>query len=1327
VDEDSTAKRSPLRTWLKRLGLGLGILLLIIVVFHRPILQTVVRKVAIRAAAGQNLKLDLRVAGSVLGGVVLRNVRAVATGPSALQAADVDLVRVDYSLWGMLRHGTSELLQNVEVRNASIVLDPTKAPPVPPPEPNQKFTLPAFFPDRLLLSGISLRMASEPNDLIVQDLSLELLPDRPGELRIAKLQLASGRSWSGVTAQTTYQNRNLYLRNLVLDEQTQLAVVNIDASKIGENKLDVAVKGTIAGGLVDTSLSLGAKEGAAQTDINLNVENTSIGALRKYLQPAEAAEKRDAASALAGAAAAAGGAEPTKSEDAASLIPPGIDGDVKKLLVKISGKADQPSSWNGTIAAEIENLGAGGTTFDRATIDVKTADGRAQINNVQLQRGTNQVTLQGTAELPDSFAGFGHTPATIQLRGDLPALGEITAGMAQPITGSAEVNGQVKIANETVQADLVIAGGPIDFGQGTAQRFVVKLNAAKQMPPPETEQPYYSGLTADVDLDVTELIAKGYAIDSVRGQLNSVGPELQVRELVIRRAENEVALSGNYRLPEDFARAAEQPAIVEFRIDAPQIGTFWQGDALATGALQASGRVGYQQRIGDGYFQVYGSDIRARELSIREVSLQGSTANNVIYLNDFRASLNDRDYIAAHGEVEAQAPYPYRGALAVNIANLSTFEPLLRAGGNEAQLAGSLVANWQGNGVATKFDQTGAVDVRLTNARYGDLRNLEAKIDANYSPEGLRIPIIYAASDKLMFQAIGETRNQQLEFSKVEINQGEARYAGGYVAIPFVWQHVGADERPVFPSDGEVLVSIESKDLDITKLAKDLGTELPVSGAADLKLDARGTIANLRATLDLRLKGLRSEKLEDFTPATFNVTARVENNQLAVDGKLEQARIAPVAITANMPLPVAKIIENKKLDESTPVRVRVQMPRSSVNFARQFVPAIQRIDGDAALDVNVGGTIADPVFSGSADMRINSARLSSATLPALTNFNARLVFDGNTLNFEQFRGEMAGGPFSVSGRIGFPKLTEPTFDLQLRASEALVARSDDVTARVDADLRVVGPLAGATVSGNIALTNSQFLKNIDLIPIGMPGRPPPAPKPPSASPDLSFREPPLRDWKFDVAVKTKDPFKIRGNLANGSALVDMRLSGTGLEPRIDGSVRLQNVEATLPFSRLEITQGFLYFNPDDPFNPGLDLQGRSLIRDYTVRVYVYGTADKPEAVFTSEPPLPQEEIISLLATGTTREELLGGGNVLAGRALMLLGQQLYYRIFKKGQTASTNSVFDRLSLDVGNVDPRTGQQTATARYRVNDKVLVVGDIGVQGDFRGTVKYLIRFR
>ena len=82
-------------------------------------------------------------------------------------------------------------------------------------------------------------------------------------------------------------------------------------------------------------------------------------------------------------------------------------------------------------------------------------------------------------------------------------------------------------------------------------------------------------------------------------------------------------------------------------------------------------------------------------------------------------------------------------------------------------------------------------------------------------------------------------------------------------------------------------------------------------------------------------------------------------------------------------------------------------------------------------------------------------------------------------------------------------------------------------------------------------------------------------------------------------IKSKDPFLIRGNLATGSAIVDMKLAGTGLHPQLEGQVRLENFDATLPFSTLTIRLGFLYFNPDDPLNPRIELQGESLIQDYT--------------------------------------------------------------------------------------------------------------------------------
>jgi len=469
---------------------------------------------------------------------------------------------------------------------------------------------------------------------------------------------------------------------------------------------------------------------------------------------------------------------------------------------------------------------------------------------------------------------------------------------------------------------------------------------------------------------------------------------------------------------------------------------------------------------------------------------------------------------------------------------------------------------------------------------------------------------------------------------------------------------------------------------------------------------------------------LRSEQWPKMEPASFELSAQAAQNRLTASGKVRQPRIQPAEVNASMPFDLPKIIRARKFPDDTPITVQARVPRSSVNFVRQFVPELEQLDGDLGLDVAVGGTLGHPVLSGAGDMTVNVARFTNATLPALTGFKARLTFAQNAVTLDRFGGDLAGGPFTMSGRVTFPKLTQPTLDLQLRAQSVLLARNDTLTVRADGDVKVMGPFAAATVTGNVALTNSHILKNIDLIPIGLPGRP--APQPPSARPEFSVTTPPVRDWKFDMAIKTKDPVLIHGNLATGDATSDLKLTGTGLHPQLQGVVQMGKVEATLPFSRLDVTQGLLTFQPNDPMNPKISLQGTSVIRDYTVRVYVYGTVMSPEAIFTSEPPLAQEEIISLISTGATRQEL-SSGNVLAGRAAMLLIQQLYRKIAKKGEPTESNTVFNRLDLDLGTVDPRTGQQQATVRFKIDDHLVLSGDVGVRGEFRGRLKYLIRFR
>ena len=112
-------------------------------------------------------------------------------------------------------------------------------------------------------------------------------------------------------------------------------------------------------------------------------------------------------------------------------------------------------------------------------------------------------------------------------------------------------------------------------------------------------------------------------------------------------------------------------------------------------------------------------------------------------------------------------------------------------------------------------------------------------------------------------------------------------------------------------------------------------------------------------------------------------------------------------------------------------------------------------------------------------MTVNVARFTNATLPTLRGFNVRFTFTDNALTLDRFGGDLAGGPFNMSGRVTFAKLTEPVLDLQMRAQSVLVARNDTLTARADGNVRVTGPFAAATVSGNVALTNTRILKNIE--------------------------------------------------------------------------------------------------------------------------------------------------------------------------------------------------------------------------------------------------------
>ena len=127
MDENGQPLTKRRRHWFRLVRRALLVLLGLTLLFYQPIILGIGRRVANHYAAKENLRIDCTLGGTIFTSLVVRNLHVVPIGPTIVEAIDIDQVRIEYSLLDWFRRDQTELLKNVEMRMARIVLDPAKA------------------------------------------------------------------------------------------------------------------------------------------------------------------------------------------------------------------------------------------------------------------------------------------------------------------------------------------------------------------------------------------------------------------------------------------------------------------------------------------------------------------------------------------------------------------------------------------------------------------------------------------------------------------------------------------------------------------------------------------------------------------------------------------------------------------------------------------------------------------------------------------------------------------------------------------------------------------------------------------------------------------------------------------------------------------------------------------------------------------------------------------------------------------------------------------------------------------------------------------------
>jgi len=481
-------------------------------------------------------------------------------------------------------------------------------------------------------------------------------------------------------------------------------------------------------------------------------------------------------------------------------------------------------------------------------------------------------------------------------------------------------------------------------------------------------------------------------------------------------------------------------------------------------------------------------------------------------------------------------------------------------------------------------------------------------------------------------------------------------------------------------------------------LANAVQPGLGLGGTLSGEIKASGSSSDPAADWSINGAGLTAAALSDNGIARLDLasTGTLSSNRIQQETRVSGPE--GMALTARgavgLASPQALDIQ---LDGSVPLALA----------RKQIIQAGLRATGAVNIDGRVGGTIAAPRYN-------IEARPSGVSVTGLsTGFTVRNVTGSvsanqDTVSINNLNAEIAtGGTLSASGTVGLADGMPA--DISARISQGRYIQAGLVSALVNADLGVSGPLASpsqsALVSGTVTINKADISVPENLVgavsPVAVQHVNAPAavrrqvaelggdkPSTPSSG---SGTQPP----RLDVTLSAPGRIFVRGRGLDAELQGNLRIVGTTAEPQAIGSFTLRRGQFNILTRRLQFSSGSATFNGS--LTPDIEFIATTTVRSTQITITVAGAADDPAISFTSSPELPQDEVLALLLFGKEMGNLSPAQIAqLAGSLATLTGGS------DNGPLAALRRSLGLDVVDV-NTDGDDGPSLAVGKY-INDNI-----------------------
>ncbi|GJD99378.1 translocation/assembly module TamB domain-containing protein [Methylobacterium isbiliense] len=529
----------------------------------------------------------------------------------------------------------------------------------------------------------------------------------------------------------------------------------------------------------------------------------------------------------------------------------------------------------------------------------------------------------------------------------------------------------------------------------------------------------------------------------------------------------------------------------------------------------------------------------------------------------------------------------------------------------------------------------------------------------------------------------------------------------------------------------DATLALKAVPLSLARLAS---PSLALSGSLDGEAVLSGPAASPQGRYALTLTRLVTPdtRAAGLPPIDARAAGTIRDGRAGVDGTVAAGRGLQVSLGGFLPV-----------ETGGPLGLSARGSLDAALANTLLSTSGQRLAGRVAFEGEASGTVAAPRLSGHATLSGGSFTDPLQGI-RLTDIQGRVSGRGDALVIERLTAATRnGGSLRAEGRVALSPAQGFPGTLRIGGTRAELVASPLMTAVTDLDLSLSGPLARTPrVGGRVDVVSLE---------VGVPDRLPATVQPLPGLRHVNVPEEQRRrlaartrreaagrrkgapfEAALDLAVNAPGRITVRGRGIDAELGGTLRLTGSSRAPVANGAFAMRRGRIQIISQRLDFERGRLTF-AGDLTNPDLDFEARAQAGDVTARILVTGPADRPSFVLASEPPLPQDEVLSRLlfkkaSGGLSPFQALqlaqgvaqlsggaGGPDVFesARKGLGLDGLDVQAGARGGAAVGLSRALGDRLSVGV-RAGARPEDSAATLTYDVTGRIKVQGEAGADG-------------